>query len=385
MSRKTPSTNESRASQDGRSTHGSRAAQAAARVAERYAQAPSYSELLADEARNAMRAAEAASKAAQQAQAAVQYVLDGLEAAAAPELVTHSESEGSSAPAFRETLDSQLLNQRSPFSAANRTEQARQRGERADDRQALAPSEASAEAFEDSRAEDAGVPIYANLIQFPRPMVATRRMRPRRAEGPLASAPAQSQLSIFEVDPGSISTEAAPPVDEPAAPVWMRAEELTSEFKPQPDEQLLEESRPRATQGSIRLAPLNLRLMALTVDTSLTLAACLSLAALLVSRASHLPGLRTVELVTGLAMLAIGAAYQALFMVLARATPGMRYAGIALCTFEGKLPSRAQRCIRLAALLLSFLPLGLGLVWALFDEDRLMGHDRLSKTYLRKR
>ena len=204
MSRKTPSTNESGAAQDGRPTRGSRAAQAAARVAERYAQAPSYSELLADEARNAMRAAEVASEAAQQAQAAVQYVLDGLEAAAAPELVPHSESEAANAPV------SQLLDERSPFSAAKRTEQARRLVEHVDDPQAPAPLEASAEAFEDSRSDDAGVPIYANLIQFPRLMVATRRMRPRRAEGPLADAPAQSQLSIFEVDPASISTEAAP-------------------------------------------------------------------------------------------------------------------------------------------------------------------------------
>jgi hypothetical protein len=41
--------------------------------------------------------------------------------------------------------------------------------------------------------------------------------------------------------------------------------------------------------------------------------------------------------------------------------------------------------MRLAALLLTVLPLGLGLVWALFDEDGLMGHDRLSKTYMRMR
>jgi uncharacterized RDD family membrane protein YckC len=385
MSRKTPSTNESGAAQDGRPTQGSRAAQAAARVAERYAHAPSYSELLADEARNAMRAAEAASKAAQQAQAAVQNVLDGLEAAAAPELAPLPESEASNAPPPRETPDSRLLDERSPFSAAKRTEQARRQVEHVDDRQAPAPLEASAEAFEDSRSDDAGVPIYANLIQFPRLMVATRRMRPRRAEGPLADAQAQSQLSIFEVDPASISTEAAPAVDEPAAPVWMRAEELSIEFKPQPEEQPLEESRPRATQGSIKLAPLNHRLMALVVDASLILAAFLSLAALSVSRAGHLPSQRTVELVAGLAVLAIGATYQALFMVLASATPGMRYAGIALSTFEGQLPGRAQRCMRVAALLLSVLPLGLGLVWALFDDDHLMGHDRLSKTYLRKR
>jgi len=385
MSRKAPFASESTPAQDDRPTHGSRAAQAAARVAERYAQAPSYSELLADEARNAMRAAEAASKAAQQAQAAVQYVLDGLEAAAAPERVQQPEFEASNAPVSQETPDSQLLDKPSPFPSAKRTEQTRPLAEGADGRQAPALPDTSEEPFEDSRANDAGVPIYANLIQFPRLMVATRRLRPRRAEGPLADAPAQSQLSIFEVDPGSISTETEPTLGEPAAPVWMRAEESIGEFKPQQEEPRLEESIPQATQGSIKLAPLNRRLMAFVVDASLTLAAFLSLSSLFVSRSGHLPGLRTVELATALAVLAVGTAYQALFLVLARATPGMRYAGIALSTFEGQLPSRTQRCMRLAALLLSVLPLGLGLVWALFDEDHLMGHDRLSTTYLRMR
>jgi uncharacterized RDD family membrane protein YckC len=98
-----------------------------------------------------------------------------------------------------------------------------------------------------------------------------------------------------------------------------------------------------------------------------------------------MPGLRTIELGAVLAVFAIGAAYQTLFLTLARATPGMRYAGIALSTFGGHSPSRAQRFGRVMALLLSVLPLGLGLVWALFDDDHLMGHDRLSKTYLRKR
>src|ERR1700744_2963805 len=63
----------------------SRAAQAAARVAARYANAPSYNEMLAGEARAAMAAAEAASRAARAAQAAAQSVLDSLEAASQAE------------------------------------------------------------------------------------------------------------------------------------------------------------------------------------------------------------------------------------------------------------------------------------------------------------
>jgi len=44
---------------------------------------------------------------------------------------------------------------------------------------------------------------------------------------------------------------------------------------------------------------------------------------------------------------------------------------------------RAQLRRRLGALLLSLIPVGLGIVWSLFDDDRLCWHDRLSKTYLR--
>ena len=50
-------------------------------------------------------------------------------------------------------------------------------------------------------------PIHANLIEFPREIVATRKVRPRLAEG--AYAAPGGQLSIFEVDPGSISVEPA--------------------------------------------------------------------------------------------------------------------------------------------------------------------------------
>jgi uncharacterized RDD family membrane protein YckC len=74
-----------------------------------------------------------------------------------------------------------------------------------------------------------------------------------------------------------------------------------------------------------------------------------------------------------------------LFNVFAKGTPGMRYADISLCTFDGQSPTREQRCARLVALLLSVLPAGLGVIWAIFDEDNLGWHDRLSDTYVRRR
>jgi TRAP-type C4-dicarboxylate transport system permease small subunit len=62
----------------------------------------------------------------------------------------------------------------------------------------------------------------------------------------------------------------------------------------------------------------------------------------------------------------------------------MRWAHISLRTLNDARPARGQRCARLLALLLSLLPVGLGVAWAIFDESHLSWHDRLSRTYLKK-
>jgi len=368
---------------------GSRAAQVAARVAERYAQAPSFGEMLADEARAAVRAAEAASMAAQKAQAAVQCMLDGLEAAAAPEAFQQPEAMATKVRVPHESLihETLIVDESPLYSPGVESGQASRLAGSTREGGENSPMPATVvEGAEDFREAASAQPIYPNLIQFPRPMVATRRMRPMRAEGPLAAAPGQPQLSIFEVDPGSISTQPALASDESSGPVWMRADLSSIKSEPRPEEDFLEEPAPLATPTErIELAPLSRRVMALMVDASLSLATFLSIALFFASHARQLPGPRTVELCSALALFAIAAAYQALFLTFARTTPGMWYAGIALSTLDGCHTSRTQRCRRLPALLLSVLPFGLGLAWALFDDAHLTWHDRLSKTYLRMR
>jgi uncharacterized RDD family membrane protein YckC len=83
------------------------------------------------------------------------------------------------------------------------------------------------------------------------------------------------------------------------------------------------------------------------------------------------------------ALLAVFVAYQWLFFRFSENTPGMLYARIALCTLGDDNPTRRAMQRRVGALLLSALPLGLGLVWAVFDEDGLGWHDRISGTYQR--
>ena len=124
--------------------------------------------------------------------------------------------------------------------------------------------------------------------------------------------------------------------------------------------------------------------MATAVDCSLMVGAFLSVAMVVMEKAQELPAMKEIEIGTAVALVAIGVVYQALFFALGTATPGMKWAHISVRTFSGVRPTRAQRCGRLLSLLLSLLPVGLGLAWAIFDEDHLSWHDRLSETYLRK-
>jgi uncharacterized RDD family membrane protein YckC len=62
-------------------------------------------------------------------------------------------------------------------------------------------------------------------------------------------------------------------------------------------------------------------------------------------------------------------------------TPGMRFAGLKLVDFDGHTPDREQRGMRQVAGLLSLVAAGLGLVWALVDEESLTWHDHISKTF----
>ena len=83
--------------------------------------------------------------------------------------------------------------------------------------------------------------------------------------------------------------------------------------------------------------------------------------------------------------LLFGLLYQFLFLSYAEeGTPGMRYARIALCTFDDDNPTVEQMRQRIPAMLLAALPACVGLGWALFDEDHLGWHDRLTRTYQRK-
>lgn len=225
------------------------------------------------------------------------------------------------------------------------------------------------------------LPLPANLIEFPRELVATRKARPRLAEGPLREdAAPEPQLRIFEVEPEQISTQ--PGAEEEtasAAPVWQG---------------LLLDAAPRSAAAQdvrraaapVDAAPISRRLMAAAVDACCVGTALVGFATVTAwISGPRLTALSRPMLVLGAVFtLAIAALlYQLLFFSLNEATPGMRYARIALCTFAETNPSRQAMRRRVMAMALAASPLGLGLVWAWMDDDRLAWHDRMSRMYQR--
>ncbi len=222
------------------------------------------------------------------------------------------------------------------------------------------------------------IPLAANLIEFPRELVATRKARPRLAEGPLRDAePQQGQLRIFEVEPESIDHR--PGAAATAGLDWsaIRLDNPKPEPPPRRKMQLPAEA------PAIKPAPLEDRIMAALVDAALSFAGFLVFVFVFNSCTAHPPAGRTAVIAASLAVLATFIAYQWLFFRFGESTPGMMYARIALCTMGDDNPTRIARQRRVGALLLSALPLGLGLLWAMFDEDQLGWHDRISGTYQR--
>jgi len=74
--------------------------------------------------------------------------------------------------------------------------------------------------------------------------------------------------------------------------------------------------------------------------------------------------------------------YFGLFTVFGGTTPGMMIRGLQVASFSGDAPAPRQYLLRAAGYMLSAGTLFLGFFWALWDEDGLTWHDRISNTYL---
>jgi uncharacterized RDD family membrane protein YckC len=410
----------------------SRAAQAAARVAARYAKAPSYTELQAQEARVAVRHAEIATKVALEAQAVAETALAEMHAATNEDVsrgpaVVHPISHPArtpEVPSVAHPAPATVVVEKSIAAAppveipapeikpAAEIEQKQPQprrffGIRWDPDLPKRPAERKPEPRRGAAREEFEISVHdwwspaevndtlrqnpievaepdqlhANLIEFPRELVATRKMRPH----PGPETDAEAQLSIFEVDPATISTEAGMPIAEQGgASIWNRPDWSGIKLDTHPVEVLASAREVDPARAALPVASLGFRLMAAVIDCALILAGFVTIGFLVAHNVHHPPTGKPAELLGVLALALIGMLYYALFFALPVSTPGMVYAGIGICTFDDRTPTRAQLRRRLGAMMLSLLPVGLGLVWSIFDDDHLSWHDRFSETYLRK-
>jgi uncharacterized RDD family membrane protein YckC len=74
--------------------------------------------------------------------------------------------------------------------------------------------------------------------------------------------------------------------------------------------------------------------------------------------------------------------YFALFTVFGGTTPGMMLRGLHVVSFSGESPTPRQMLWRSVGYMLSAGTFFMGFLWAMWDEDALTWHDRLSHTYL---
>ena len=73
--------------------------------------------------------------------------------------------------------------------------------------------------------------------------------------------------------------------------------------------------------------------------------------------------------------------YGLIWAIAARETAGMRWTDLQLITFDGFPVDSRSRASRVASTWLSFCSGGLGLLWAVADEENLTWHDHISRTF----
>ena len=226
--------------------------------------------------------------------------------------------------------------------------------------------------------------IPGNIIEFPRELVASRKARPRLAEGPLlADGPPEPQLRIFEVEAEQISAE--PEVAVAEAPEW-QGMMLGAGASAEPRTISRQLEAQLQLDREIYAAPVMRRILATAVDGLCVAAGLAGFAAIVVQIAG--PTLRPMPLpllagaVAGTFLFFV-VIYQLLFFTLNDVTPGMRMLRMAFCTFRENNPSRRAIRRRLVSMILAACPLGLGLVWMILDSDGLGWHDRMSRMYPR--
>jgi uncharacterized RDD family membrane protein YckC/ribosomal protein L40E len=130
------------------------------------------------------------------------------------------------------------------------------------------------------------------------------------------------------------------------------------------------------------MASLRERRLAAGMDAALLLFSYGSFLALFWALGGRLAASKVDAAVLAATLALFYAQYFALFTFFGGATPGMMWRGLRLATFDGHEPQSGDKVWRSFGYLVSAGTLMLGFLWALWDEDHLCWHDRISHTHL---
>lgn len=230
------------------------------------------------------------------------------------------------------------------------------------------------EVLRQGRAPEAGLPVRMDV------RLSIFEVGPVELQPQIAVAPASAAAAAASEDAGAAEAMPAHALEEPVAvAAWENVPERRSAT-------LEREAAGPATEAADRArcaltAPMNRRLMAGCFDLSLlALAFAAALVELVHSQPVVLQGRGALASVVDVAIVSL-LVYRGLFGVLLRVTPGQMIAGVRIVDCDGKRAGRLRLALRQILLPLSAAPVCLGFLCALFDVEGRGWHDRLSGTH----
>jgi uncharacterized RDD family membrane protein YckC len=161
------------------------------------------------------------------------------------------------------------------------------------------------------------------------------------------------------------------------------AEPVAIAAQPELDfESLLQQSAQQLTNRLVPVAPLRHRVHAGLLDAGFLVISYGGFLLMFASLGNPLTFGRVEVAVYAAALFLIYGLYITLFTGFGSATPGMLLRNLHAVSFDGNPPSQQQMLWRSFGYLVSAAAGLLGFLWALWDEDHLTWHDRISQTYL---
>jgi uncharacterized RDD family membrane protein YckC len=152
--------------------------------------------------------------------------------------------------------------------------------------------------------------------------------------------------------------------------------------QPQFDFTVVENFSVRSAASNLPVAELSARRWAGCLDTAILLGVFVGFLGLFRSMGGQISFLRVDLLVYAATFFLLYALYFSLFTAFSGATPGMQVRGLSIVALDGEFPETRQLLWRCFGYILSGATLGLGFLWALWDEDQLAWQDRISRTYI---